>query len=380
MLQNIAAAKRLGHDVVLVVPREGMSPAKARLEVENALRDFGISEDISVKRIPRPAFQGRFKRSFDFLAACWARTKDFDLIWSREFHAADYTTAFGLNTIVEHHHPFTARQWRVARRMLRRNSFKGVAAISGVHQRLLLSNGWPESKVIVAHSGVDLSRFAAFDNIRDIRGKLAEPEQPIILYAGSLYGGKGCEQIVLAAARLKSVKFVCIGGRDSEVARFKDQIKLQGLNNIEFTGYLPHALIPKYLLAADILIAPFTEEGCDIAGKVIIPFSSPIKIFEYMAAGKPIIASHIGAIPEIITHEKNGLLIAPGDVDGLIRVISRLLEAPALAARLGVTAREHVRSYSWEVRVTHVIEFALGSVGKSRRQNQGANKTQEKPA
>ena len=362
MLQNIAAAGRLGHEVVLVIPRAGMSAIEARQAVANALADFGIDEHVPVKTIPRPAIKTRFRRSFDFLAALWARGGRFDLIWSREFHAADYATAFGLNTILEHHHPFTARQWRVARRMLKRNSFKGVAAISAVHRQMLLDEGWPAQKVIVAHSGVNISQFANRPAAAALRASLAEQGQPLIVYAGSLYAGKGGEQILLAASKLPQAKFVCVGGRDREVAEFRNEAGTLGLTNLEFTGQVSHARVPDYLLAADILIAPFTAEGRDIAGKIIIPFSSPLKLFEYMAAGKPIVASNIGAIPEIITQEENGLLTPAGNASELVAAISRLLTEPELATRLATNAHNDAPRYAWDARVARILEFATADM------------------
>jgi glycosyltransferase involved in cell wall biosynthesis len=358
IFHNLAAATRLGHEVVLVIPRAGMSAARARQEVDQACADFGISERLAVKTIPRPALKQRFRRSFDFLSACWVRAGNFDLVWSREFHAADYATAFGLKAILEHHHPFTDRQWKVARRMLGRESFKGVAAISGVHQQMLLSEGWPKEKVIVAHSGVDVSRFTDAFGAPALRGRLADSNQPIVLYAGSLFAGKGGDQILATATRMPQIKFICVGGREGEVAEFRREVGTLRLTNIEFIGHVPHARVPEYLLAADILVAPFTEEARDIAGKIIIPFSSPIKLFEYMAAGKAIVASDIGAIPEILAHGVNGLLVTPGDVSGLAGAISRLLNDSALARRLAGNAQKDARQYTWDERVARVLELA----------------------
>lgn len=361
MLMNMAAAARLGNEVVLITPREGMTAKGAAKALEAALDDFGIRERFSIKPIPRLAFKGRARRSFDLLAATWARASKFDLIWSREFHAADYSSAFGLKTIFEHHHPFTERQWKVARRMLSRDSFRGVVAISGVHRRMLTSSGWPEEKVMTAHSGVDLSQFEeARKTEGDVRSRFNAQGRPVILYAGSLYPGKGGEQVLLAAERMKEAKFVLIGGRDFEVARLKERCDSLSLENVELVGHVSHGEVPAYLMAADVLIAPFTEEGRDIAGKVIITHASPMKLFEYMAAGKPIVTSHIGAIPEILRHEESALLIAPGSVDELVRNLSRLLGDTPLAAQLGAAALRDAQCYSWERRVTRVLEFASG--------------------
>ena len=110
MLKNVAAAKRLGHEVSLVVPREGMTAAEAESALASALEDFDISEGFPVVRVPRATVRGRGRRGFDFLSAAWARARGFDLVWSREFHAADFASAFGLPTVFEHHHPFNERR------------------------------------------------------------------------------------------------------------------------------------------------------------------------------------------------------------------------------------------------------------------------------
>jgi glycosyltransferase involved in cell wall biosynthesis len=361
MLKNVAAAKRLGHEVALVVPREGMSAAEADGALAQALEDFDIAESFPLVRVPRATVRGRGRRGFDFLSACLARARGFDLVWSREFHAADYASAFGLPTVFEHHHPFTPRQWKVARRMLSRDSFRGVAAISDAHRRTLTDGGWPEEKVVTAHSGVDLSRFERPRSaVAGLRRALGAAARPLVVYAGSLYEGKGCEQVLLAAREIPAAKFVCVGGRDFEVERLAARAASLGLSNVELTGRVPHAEVPSYLLAADVLVAPFTEDGRDVAGKVITPFASPLKLFEYMAAGRAVVASKVGAVPEVLSDEENALLVAPGVVSQLVGAVKRLLDDRALAERLGAAARSDVRRYSWDERVARVLGFAAG--------------------
>ena len=164
----------------------------------------------------------------------------------------------------------------------------------------------------------------------------------------------------MAARERPDVKFVCVGGRDFEVEQLSERASALGLTNVELTGRVPHAEVPSYLLAADVLIAPFTEDGRDIAGKVIIPFASPIKLFEYMAAGRAVVTSNVGAIPEVLRHEDNALLVSPGSVAELVGAITRLLNDKALAERLGSAARGDAQGYSWESRVARVLDFARG--------------------
>jgi glycosyltransferase involved in cell wall biosynthesis len=97
-----------------------------------------------------------------------------------------------------------------------------------------------------------------------------------------------------------------------------------------------------------------------VAGKVIIPFASPIKLFEYMAAGRAVVTSNVGAIPEVLRNEENALLVAPGGVTELVAALVRLLNDKALAERLGAASRRDVQGYSWDERVARVIAFARG--------------------
>ena len=97
-----------------------------------------------------------------------------------------------------------------------------------------------------------------------------------------------------------------------------------------------------------------------MAGKVIIPYASPVKLFEYMAAGRAVVASNVGAIPEVLRDGENALLVAPGSAAELVAAITRVLEDRALSRRLGAAARRDVQSYSWEARVARVLDFARG--------------------
>ena len=81
-----------------------------------------------------------------------------------------------------------------------------------------------------------------------------------------------------------------------------------------------------------------------------------------MAAGKAIVASHLGAIPEIIKHEENGLLVAAGDVSELVAAISRLLTEPRLATRLAANAQNEAPRYAWDARVARILEFATADM------------------
>jgi glycosyltransferase involved in cell wall biosynthesis len=109
-----------------------------------------------------------------------------------------------------------------------------------------------------------------------------------------------------------------------------------------FTGLVAHAEVPRLLAAADVAVVPYPPMETDL-------WLSPLKLFEYLAAGKAVIASAVGQLTEVIQDGSNGLLVPPGDVPAMAAALERLLGDSALRSQLGQQAREDaVRKHSWE--------------------------------
>ncbi len=111
-----------------------------------------------------------------------------------------------------------------------------------------------------------------------------------------------------------------------------------------FTGHLPPSAVASQLARADIVALP------NPASAISTHSTSPLKLFEYMAAGKAIVASRLPSLGEVLTDEVNALLVTPGDADALAGGIRRLVNDPALRAGLGSAARDAVAEYSWDRR------------------------------
>src|SRR5207302_846103 len=119
-----------------------------------------------------------------------------------------------------------------------------------------------------------------------------------------------------------------------------------------FTGRIPHDDVAAYLDACEILVAPHVPatDGSEF-------FGSPTKLFEYMAMAKPVIASRLGQIAEVIRDGENGLLIEPGDAVALARAIERLTGDQSLRERLGVRARQTVvAQYTWHHNAARIFD------------------------
>jgi glycosyltransferase involved in cell wall biosynthesis len=117
-------------------------------------------------------------------------------------------------------------------------------------------------------------------------------------------------------------------------------------------GMLPHAVVPKYLAACDILVSPHARQAD--GGEF---FGSPTKLYEYMAMGRPIVASRVGQIGEVLRDEESALLVPPDDANALSQAIVRLVEDPCLRTKLGCAARAAAeREYTWRHNAERVLE------------------------
>jgi glycosyltransferase involved in cell wall biosynthesis len=124
---------------------------------------------------------------------------------------------------------------------------------------------------------------------------------------------------------------------------------------VSLPGLVPHAEMPGYLAACDIVISPHAKQAD--GGEF---FGSPTKLFEYMAAGRPIVASGVGQIANVLEDERSALLVPPDDTDALCDAILRLVDDACLRSRLGQTARvAAVERHTWRQNAERVLA-ALG--------------------
>jgi glycosyltransferase involved in cell wall biosynthesis len=170
------------------------------------------------------------------------------------------------------------------------------------------------------------------------------PNEPVIGYAGHLYAWKGVDVILHALPLLPSARALIVGGHEKEpdLARLKALAHHLGLESrVTFTGQVEPARVPALLAQAMILVLP------NPASAISTRFTSPLKLFEYMAAGRAIVASDLPAIREILEDGRNALLVEPGDPQAIADAVERLIEDHAFAQRLARAAHADASSYTW---------------------------------
>lgn len=226
----------------------------------------------------------------------------------------------------------------------------GIVVISEGLKRKFLEAGYPSEKILVAPDAIDQEEFEIPETSEQARDKLNLPlDKKIVMYVGHLFEWKGADVLVKAAAHLgPDVRVVVGGGTEQDVARLK---KMDHSGKVRFEGFVQFYDLPLYLRAADILVLPNKKDG-DISEF----YTSPLKLFAYMAAGKPIIASDLPSLREVV-NEESVFFVRPNDPEALANEIAEVLGNPSEADRRAANARRAVEPHSWKQRGERIKEF-----------------------
>lgn len=234
--------------------------------------------------------------------------------------------------------------------------FPKIVAISRGLKEDLVKCGVKYANILVAPDGVDLKEFDIPISKEEARKTLGLPQdKKIIVYTGHLFEWKGAGVLLKVAQMIKdNILLVFVGGTKNDIEKFKE--KSEHLNNILVLGHKPHKDIPAYLKAADILVLPNSAKE-EISSR----YTSPLKLFEYMASGRPIVASALPSIMEIL-NKGNAVLAKPDDLDSFEDGITNVLDNTVFAENLAKKALEDVQNYTWQKRAEKITNFIYGSV------------------
>lgn len=236
----------------------------------------------------------------------------------------------------------------------------GVVTISHNLKKEIRKARFPAERITVEHDGVDLSQFADLPSKSRLRKDLQIPCNDLLVgYTGHLYPWKGSELILELAERTPDIRYITVGGTPEDVTTFKKKAVQRKLDNLTILGHQPQRTIPRYLKCFDILLLPTSGQG-----KQPTHYTSPLKLFEYMAAQRPIVASKLPSIEEILTDEQNALLAQPDDADDFRHQILRIKTHPELAETIARQARKHVKEYTWDQRAKRILRFIRATISE----------------
>lgn len=243
------------------------------------------------------------------------------------------------------------------------SSFLGLVTIHDIIAREHIKRGIPSNKLLVLPDAVDIKQFQVDDDRFFWRKKLKLPyNKKLIVYCGSLVKEKGIDVILKCASTMTGqtdILFVIIGGSRSEVDYWVEKSKEYKLKNVLFKGRVQNAKVPGYLKCADVLLMPYSKKVS--YEKMDINTTSPLKLYEYMASGRPIISTNIPVIADVVPHEDAALLVEPDNIEEINRCINRLIQDKSLASKLVRSALIKANNATWTNRCQKVVDRFVNS-------------------
>ena len=341
IMKTCEALARGGAAVELVVPAR-KSPIK-----EDPFFYYGAQNNFVIKYLPvlDVLWLGRAgfwieSLSFSIFAFAHALGAPADMLYSRDELPLWMLSWFTKKIVWESH--------------TGRNNFLTGRLVAAGRRCVVISQGLKDAyqksgakaQMLVAHDGVDLEAFAHPQERQAACARLALPEgKKITMYIGRLDGWKGVTTLFEASKLLPQEYLVAIiGGEASQVEKLASAYP-----EVLFLGTRPYKELADNQAAADILVLPNTAKDT-----ISAQFTSPMKLFSYMASGKPIVASDLPSIREVLS-EKNAVLFAPDNAHSLAEAIRRAAQEDA--GHLAQQAKADVEAYSWDVRARRICSF-----------------------
>lgn len=325
--------------------------------------------------------------SYRFYATAWRYLSSFDLIHEHngllcigsalasQRARKPYVLTFSADPILERRlvgRPLTGIQAHLAEREARytyrvANRILCVSAPAKV--QLVETWGVEAEKAVVMPNGVDTDLFSPRREAGDVRARFELDGRAVVSFVGSFQLWHGIDQLVeIFAGVLQEVpasKLLLVGDGPARDRVEEAVRRLDIADSVVITGLVAQESIPAILAAADVAVIPYPKLPREL-------WFSPLKLYEYMAAGKAIVASRMGQIAEVIQDGQDGHLVEPGDIESFTRAIVRLLKDPAERGRMGMRARQKaVECHSWEQYVQRLEEVYQDAIAHHKL-DQGA--------
>jgi glycosyltransferase involved in cell wall biosynthesis len=349
-LQTMKACQALvqiGHDVTLLVPG-AISAQNIAIDLQ---KHYGLQTDFPIEWLSSSS-----RRKFTLDAVRRARVLKAELIYSWFPQSAVFGFLSGWPVIFEIHIQPTGvfgPLWH--RAFVSLPGRKRLVSITRALLELLERDfhmRFSSDNVVIAPNGVDLVRFASLPDPVTARRQIGLREAPTVMCTGHLYAGRGADLFLSLAKSFPQANFVWVGGRPEDIRTWKKKAESE---NVTFTGFIPNSDLPLYQAAADILLMPYSRSIMGSSGSAdSAAVASPMKMFEYMAAGRAIVSADLPVIREVL-NEKNAVFCVPDNVSNWRLEIQSLLDSETRRIELGNQARREVEGYTWVARAQKIM-------------------------
>ena len=364
IMQNCEAFANLDYDVQFWVSNRSNIPEMKA--IQNPFEHYGVERNFQIRRVPcidlYPITKSLFaeKIAFYIQVLSFCISLFFILIFNRAdiYYTRDEFVLLAMSLFLPKHKlVFEVHQFKSSKlgawmqSTIAKRSHNIIAITPKLKEDFISQHNAKPEQILVAHDGIRLSRFEALPAQNEARQAINWPEKAFIVgYMGRLHTmgmDKGVNLLLQALTQIDNVYIALVGGPDEVAENLREEWHRSGadLERFLYAGSVPPDDIPTYLSAFDVCAMPFPWNPH------YAYYMSPLKLFEYMASDRVILATDLPSISDIVQHEYNAFIVPPGDIDALRQAVQKLKDNPDLGKKLAQVARKNVlEHYTWQHR------------------------------
>ncbi len=350
-MKVVQALKQSGQDVRLWVPDFSSSDWGTLADI------YGLTTEFDVIWLPFSPMAKQY--DFALKAVNAAVRWGADVVYTWALQAAVISRLMGKATIMEFHDFPMGRNGPLLFKLFSR--FKNgkltlcttQALADGLQERFKVH--FPENELQIAPNGTETERYVALPAPEKARKELSLKDGFTVGYSGHFYAGRGMALLSEIAQLLPDVSFLWMGGKAEDILPWKQKLTEQGIHNVTITGFISNSQLPLYQAAADVLVMPYGRHISGSSGGDISRVINPMKMFDYLAAGRPIIASEVPVFHEILTSE-TAKFCEPDNAQDWVKAIKDLRDHPEKRAQMSASAKISAETYTWKNRARITLE------------------------
>jgi glycosyltransferase involved in cell wall biosynthesis len=358
VMKTIDALIAEGASVDLILPQSrhmrqvGMSAFEAELRAYYALHS-----QLSLRAV-RGVEPSRIEleRPVHALLSCLSfGARSYDVIYTRSRTAAMLCALRGGPVVFETYrmlgkeHPLLVR---VYARLAAQPNLLGIITHSHVASASIEAVGFPAHKLAVIHNAFDPDDVMPRMSREQARAELGlDSTQRIACYTGDTRARKGMPALLDMAALTPEVRYLVGGGRPEAIAALEAEVARRALSNVSVLPWRPARELRPLLYAADVLLIPPSATPLEAHGRTVLP----MKVFHYLATGRPILGPALTDLQEVLVHGQNAWLVPPDDARGAAAALRKLLQDRALADALAAGAARSTEGLTWRARARTLL-------------------------
>jgi glycosyltransferase involved in cell wall biosynthesis len=367
------AAANIGYSAVLTYldqahhlrnPLKWLNPFRPDVPEHSLKQFYNIQDRLKVSALPVPSLLSRSNSNWvnKYTHPSTIVSKYYfpfhlrpvtQIVHTRDWNFVKAAVKSGIPAIYEHHHH---EQKQFEPEIVHHPLFQVAVTVAEPVRESMIQHGMPPEKVIKLHNGFNQSFLVRHTEAAEAwRQKLlVNGQQHLAVYSGGLHPFKGINLLIEVAKSLPDVLFVFAGGNETQVAAYRQLAAEHQVSNVKFLGFLIQEQLASLLQAADVLVHPHRsgEEAT---------FTSPLKFFDYMASGTPIVATEILPLMEF---KPSGVVAGWCEPDQPVQLrecLRRVLQTHPRRAEGYANSMEFVQQFSWENRIATVLKYVEDS-------------------